>query len=56
MIDRKQINKTQEIDLDEFVRRLKAYQNLFKPEPSYEELDHKYYEDINKEEEVDAYS
>lgn len=53
MIDRKQINKTQEIDLDEFVRRLKAYQALFRPEPSYEELDHKF---NDKEEEVDAYS
>ena len=43
-IERRQINKTQEIDLDEFVRRLKAHQDLYKPEPHYEELDHKFNE------------
>lgn len=50
-IEQHQINETREIDLDEFVRRLKAYQNLHKPEPHYEELDHKF----NKEEEKDAH-
>jgi hypothetical protein len=53
MITRDQINETREIDIDEFVRRLRAHQDLYKPEPHYEELDHKF---NNREEEVDAYS
>ena len=41
-IERHQINETREIDIDEFVRRLKAHQDLYKPEPYYEELDHEF--------------
>lgn len=54
-MERKDINRTQEINLDEFVRRLKRHQapNVnYRSEPYYEELDPA----NNKEDHVDAYS
>lgn len=54
-MERKDINRTQEIDLAEFVRRLKRHQApnvTYRSEPYYEELDPA----NNKEDQVDAYS
>lgn len=52
---RDQINKTQEIDLDEFVRRYKAHEALYRPEPVYEELDPSF-NNKKEDEGTDAYS
>ena len=54
-MERKDINRTQEIDLAKFVRRLKRHQapNVnYRHEPYYEELEPRY----NTEDHVDAYS
>jgi hypothetical protein len=55
-MEHKDINRTQSIDLDEFIRRLKRHQHPhinYRHEPYYEELDP---HNNRREDQVDAYS